>query len=537
MSSPPLRPHRSPTPMFELSPMKHPLVEELAFDRGGDLAKNDADDAPGIFVKHEGFDEEMVPISSNTFFDVGVVRYPTPSGNSVALDDGYPYQQPQQQQQQEQLQGQNPYGIAEYGQVYAENMPPIESTIISTMDNNDSTQMLGSFPENSGFVPQYGQVERKQAVASTSSQQRQTVSITPSSSQLLSTPMRSGSRRRSSTVNSNSPLLRQTPSRITKSHRRTRSRLSLDASGAAAIITETHEGRSPRCNPFYIPSSNNSPRVASPVSTASMTPSIYQDEEIIQHEPLSSVYPMMLHHQDYATPANLSLQIAGQHLGVQLEDPPSFLSDPSLSESAVPQVIPEFPGDPSQSYIDQQVHQQRYQQHKHQLEQQHQQQQQQLQQHQQQTQQHRRQHRQDSNSQHEKRHSSSSTRKNNERPVQRPPNQLPKISQPLATHLSRSHSTIDLTTHVAPPEITKYDILVPRKRLAKSQSATDISSDGKKPHQCPLCGGIFQRPEHLKRHMRSHSSEKPFECDECGKKFNRADNMKAHQRKLHGRDI
>ncbi|ODV72164.1 C2H2-type zinc finger protein CYBJADRAFT_130223, partial [Cyberlindnera jadinii NRRL Y-1542] len=58
-----------------------------------------------------------------------------------------------------------------------------------------------------------------------------------------------------------------------------------------------------------------------------------------------------------------------------------------------------------------------------------------------------------------------------------------------------------------------------------------------KPHQCPLCGGIFQRPEHLKRHMRSHSSEKPFECDECGKKFNRADNMKAHQRKLHGRDI
>lgn len=115
------------------------------------------------------------------------------------------------------------------------------------------------------------------------------------------------------------------------------------------------------------------------------------------------------------------------------------------------------------------------------------------------------------------------------------PQTIPTVSRPLTTHVSRSQSVLSLDAHMAPPEITKYDILVPRKRLAKSQSATDVHAEGKKAatHACPLCGGVFQRPEHLKRHMRSHSSEKPFECEECGKKFNRADNMKAHQRKLH----
>ncbi|GMM36549.1 hypothetical protein DASC09_038740 [Saccharomycopsis crataegensis] len=57
----------------------------------------------------------------------------------------------------------------------------------------------------------------------------------------------------------------------------------------------------------------------------------------------------------------------------------------------------------------------------------------------------------------------------------------------------------------------------------------------KKNHECPLCGSRFQRPEHVKRHMRSHSSEKPFHCDQpnCTKRFNRSDNLKAHLRKIH----
>lgn len=60
--------------------------------------------------------------------------------------------------------------------------------------------------------------------------------------------------------------------------------------------------------------------------------------------------------------------------------------------------------------------------------------------------------------------------------------------------------------------------------------------DPKKKHKCPLCLARFQRPEHVKRHLKSHSTEKPFQCDlpECGRRFNRKDNLKAHLKKIHG---
>lgn len=60
-------------------------------------------------------------------------------------------------------------------------------------------------------------------------------------------------------------------------------------------------------------------------------------------------------------------------------------------------------------------------------------------------------------------------------------------------------------------------------------------NDPKKKHACPLCFTKFQRPEHVKRHMKSHSSEKPFVCEEpnCNKRFNRKDNLKAHLKKIH----
>lgn len=72
----------------------------------------------------------------------------------------------------------------------------------------------------------------------------------------------------------------------------------------------------------------------------------------------------------------------------------------------------------------------------------------------------------------------------------------------------------------------------------KVSDKTDII-DPKKKHSCPLCQARFQRPEHVKRHLKSHSSEKPYECDEpnCGKRFNRKDNLKAHLKKIHHRKL
>lgn len=63
--------------------------------------------------------------------------------------------------------------------------------------------------------------------------------------------------------------------------------------------------------------------------------------------------------------------------------------------------------------------------------------------------------------------------------------------------------------------------------------------DPKKTHKCPICDARFQRPEHVKRHLKSHSSEKPYQCEEpdCGKRFNRKDNLKAHLKKIHHKKV
>lgn len=55
---------------------------------------------------------------------------------------------------------------------------------------------------------------------------------------------------------------------------------------------------------------------------------------------------------------------------------------------------------------------------------------------------------------------------------------------------------------------------------------------GLKVHKCNICGKDFSRPNHLKRHLTSHSEEKPFTCDICTKSFVRRDHLMQHQ-KLH----
>lgn len=96
---------------------------------------------------------------------------------------------------------------------------------------------------------------------------------------------------------------------------------------------------------------------------------------------------------------------------------------------------------------------------------------------------------------------------------------------------TRKPTTLVLTDF----ERSKLD-LPQQSARSKSRTRRSTGNDKKKIHECPLCHSRFQRPEHVKRHMRSHSSEKPFACPQpnCNKRFNRKDNLKQHLRKIHG---
>lgn len=81
------------------------------------------------------------------------------------------------------------------------------------------------------------------------------------------------------------------------------------------------------------------------------------------------------------------------------------------------------------------------------------------------------------------------------------------------------------------------DLNITRPKVRNNRSEKNDKVDPRKKHKCPICNLRFQRPEHVKRHLKSHSSEKPFQCEEpnCGKCFNRKDNLKAHLKKIHGK--
>ncbi|KAI1372012.1 hypothetical protein F4677DRAFT_277260 [Hypoxylon crocopeplum] len=54
-------------------------------------------------------------------------------------------------------------------------------------------------------------------------------------------------------------------------------------------------------------------------------------------------------------------------------------------------------------------------------------------------------------------------------------------------------------------------------------------NEAQEKYQCPRCPSSFKRPEHLKRHQRSHDGHKPFMCSICLKRFFRSDILTRHE--------
>jgi len=69
-------------------------------------------------------------------------------------------------------------------------------------------------------------------------------------------------------------------------------------------------------------------------------------------------------------------------------------------------------------------------------------------------------------------------------------------------------------------------------RRARSATAQELGPYPQKSHSCPIpmCGRLFKRLEHLKRHVRTHTQERPYLCNLCNKAFSRSDNLAQHRR-------
>ncbi|KAH9955920.1 hypothetical protein BC827DRAFT_823662 [Russula dissimulans] len=71
----------------------------------------------------------------------------------------------------------------------------------------------------------------------------------------------------------------------------------------------------------------------------------------------------------------------------------------------------------------------------------------------------------------------------------------------------------------------------PRRRTTLREYHYLLSMAGD--HKCPVCQATFTRPQHVARHMRSHTGDRPYKCQHCGDQFARSDLLSRHVNKCH----
>ncbi|KAJ2778619.1 Heat shock transcription factor [Coemansia javaensis] len=104
---------------------------------------------------------------------------------------------------------------------------------------------------------------------------------------------------------------------------------------------------------------------------------------------------------------------------------------------------------------------------------------------------------------------------------------LPSVQELLAFHNLPPHTPDAATIHARDP----------RQRPGRKAGVRDRYSapPGARQFRCGVhsCAATFKRPEHLKRHMLTHTQSRPYCCSVrgCGKRFGRRDNYVTHTRK------
>ncbi|KAH7628682.1 hypothetical protein B0T09DRAFT_344404 [Sordaria sp. MPI-SDFR-AT-0083] len=77
----------------------------------------------------------------------------------------------------------------------------------------------------------------------------------------------------------------------------------------------------------------------------------------------------------------------------------------------------------------------------------------------------------------------------------------------------------------------------PRAKRPKTESASapPSASTPTSNHVCQICKRVYERADHLTRHLRSHENARQYQCTRCPKRFNRADLLTRHET-THDRD-
>ncbi|KAH8907791.1 hypothetical protein BR93DRAFT_895384 [Coniochaeta sp. PMI_546] len=90
-----------------------------------------------------------------------------------------------------------------------------------------------------------------------------------------------------------------------------------------------------------------------------------------------------------------------------------------------------------------------------------------------------------------------------------------------------------VATPAAAPASTQP--VVKRVKLTNDTSPSTTGSVPNSSHVCYICKRVYERADHLTRHMRSHENARPYACTRCPKRFNRADLLTRHET-THDRD-
>ncbi|KAI0125178.1 hypothetical protein BJ170DRAFT_584813 [Xylariales sp. AK1849] len=80
-----------------------------------------------------------------------------------------------------------------------------------------------------------------------------------------------------------------------------------------------------------------------------------------------------------------------------------------------------------------------------------------------------------------------------------------------------------------------FSVPSPREKRTKRVKVPEDSSPPPPSHICHICKRVYERADHLTRHLRSHENARPYQCSRCPKRFNRADLLTRHEA-THDRD-